>query len=130
MMRTERDKWGKTHKDIFDELLRERGITKYALIHGVGEGGILPTGLENDYWVILTPDEKIEGYWLDWDPEKLNPDGEKGYYIFRESVPSRKPNEQGQKDPYYLRARKELGLPLTEEQKQILQKWEEEHKVR
>ena len=119
-MQIERDKWGKTHTDIFDELLRERGIPRYALIHGVGEGEILPTGLENDYWVILTPDEKIEGYWLDWNPEKLNPDGEKGYYIFRDSVPSSRPSEKDQKDPYYLRARKKLGLPLTQEQERIL----------
>ncbi len=124
----ERDKWGKTPGDILRELLADQGITEYAVIGGSTEGGKLPTDLETESWVILTPDGKLWDYFLDWDPETINPDGEKGYYRFREP---REETPEGYQDyPGYLRARRELGLPLTEEQEHIFQEWEEEHKGR
>lgn len=69
----------------------------------------------HSFW-ILTPDGKLWDYTIDWDPEKLNPDGEKGYYTLTE------PREETEWDnrSYYIRARQELGFPLTEEQERIL----------
>lgn len=121
-----RDKWGKTRDEMGVELFREKGISKYAFIAGVGEGE-LPTGLAADSGYILTPDGKIWAFMTGWDLEKLNPEGGKGYYAFRYLREAANPDEW-RDSPNYLRARKELGLPLTEEQAKILQKWEEEHK--
>lgn len=120
------DKWGKTTRDILRELLAEQGITEYAVSGSSTEGGKLPTDLETTSWSVLTPDGRLWDYFLDWNPEKLNPDKEKGYYEFRE------PREQDpggyQETPEHLHALRELGLPLTEEQERILREWEAEHK--
>lgn len=120
------DRWGKYPGDVFRELLQERGITKYADVYSTAEGTEFPSGLEMHAFWILTPDGKLWDYTIDWDPEKIAPDGSKGYYTLIE------PREETgwANRPYYIHARKELGLPLTEEQEKILQQWEEEHKVR
>jgi len=121
-----RDKWGKLYEEILAELLEERGVTEHAAFHQAGEGLELPSGFETSSFLVLTPDGTLWDYYLDWDPEKLNPDGEKGYYKLREP---REATEEGLKeDPQYLRARKQLNLPLTEEQERILRAWEEEQK--
>lgn len=137
----ERDKWGKDQEDILDELLKEQGIIKYAIVHASFEGGRLPTKLETSSWSILLPDERILGFTLDWDPKRIAPDGSKGYYKLKGPTGGKRAeDESGEityftpkgpveviepgwrlKDPYYIRARKELGLPLTEEQEKILE---------
>jgi hypothetical protein len=121
----ERDKWGKCAGDIIDELLKERGVNVYATFGDHDEGGPMPTGIYNWSTLVLTPDGKLWDYFLDWDPEKINSDGEKGYYKLRE--PRERSSEYFKSDPYYLRARKQMNLPLTEDQEHILRKWEEEH---
>jgi len=115
--------------EIISELLREKGISRYVEIEGDWEGDILPGGTPNESGNILTEDGKVYTYWLGWDPEKIAPDGIKGWYtlgesfkdpvtgephpLFREVTPEefqemyKHPLE---KDPDYLRAKKELGL--------------------
>jgi hypothetical protein len=59
----------------------------------------------------------------------VNSSRNKGYYMLRE--PWARNVEESDSlwlAPPYLRACKELNLPLTEEQKEILNKWEEEQK--
>lgn len=116
------DKWGRNLGDIFRGLLQEQGITRYASVYSTSEGKDLPSGLEICSFWILTPDGKLWDYTIDWDLEKPNPDGEKGYYKLAE------PREATgwEHKPDYIRARKEFDLPLTEEQEQILQQWEKE----
>jgi len=124
-----RDKWGKLYEEILAELLEERGVTEHVAFHQSGEGLELPSGFETSSFLVLTPDGTLWDYYLDWDPEKLNPDGEKGYYKLRE--PWDRTVEESDslwRDPQYLRARKQLNLPLTEEQERILREWEEEQK--
>ena len=124
-----KDKWGNNLGEIFRALLTERGVTNYAYVGSTTEGGELPSGLEPCSFWILTPDGKFQSYTIDWDPEKLNPDGEKGYYKLRE--PWERPVEEGDSlwlKPDYITARKQLNLPLTEEQERILREWEEEQK--
>lgn len=118
------DRWGKYPGDVFRELLQEREVTKYVDVYSSAEGTEFPSGLEMHAFWILTPDGKLWVYTVDWNPEKLSPDGEKGYYTLTE------PREVSGWDnrPHYIRARKELGLSLTEEQQKILRKWEEEYK--
>jgi hypothetical protein len=124
-----RDKWGKTYDDVLDEFLRKRGVIKYVAFDQTGEGLPLSSGFETSSFLVLTPDGKLWDIFLDWDPEAMNPDGEKGYYKLRE--PRERTVEESDslwRDPSYLRARKQLNLPLTEEQEQILKDWEEEQK--
>lgn len=126
-----RDKWGKTPSEVFNELLVERGISKYATVTATQDGVDLPSGIESQVWWVLTPDENVQTYALRWDEDKQAPDGSRGYYVLLISEAwSRDSIEEMRDDSDYLRARKELRLPLTEEQEKILQKWEEEHKVR
>ena len=120
-----RDKWKKTYEDILDELLKERGVTEYVAFDQTGEGLPLPSGFETSSFIILTPDGKVWDCFLDWNPERINPDGEKGYYKLRE--PRERSAEYLESDTNYIRARKQMSLPLTEEQEHILRKWEEEH---
>ncbi|MFH1584851.1 MAG: hypothetical protein ABIB12_01855 [Patescibacteria group bacterium] len=111
------DKWGNNLGEIFRALLTERGITEYASVYSTAEGTELPGGLEAcSFWILTPSDGKLWDYTIAWDSEKLNPDGEKGYYTLTE------PREAaGWEDkPDYIRARKELGLPFTEEQERIL----------
>lgn len=119
-----RDKWGKTKDDVVDELLQEKGISTCAGIAGVGEGE-LPTGIEAESGYILAPDGKIWAYMTKWDPEKTNPDGEKGYYtlFYLDEVDL----NEWKNSPDYFRAREQLDLPLTEEQEKTLQQWKKEH---
>jgi len=115
----ERDKWGKDQDDIFNELLKEQGITEYAITGGSSEGDQLPTKLETESWFILLPDERILGFILDWDPKRIAPDGSKGYYRLKKTVESFV-EDWRIKDPHYIRARTKLGLPITKEQEKIL----------
>ena len=121
-----RDKWGKLYEEILAELLEERGVTEHAAFHQAGEGLELPSGFETSSFLVLTPDGTLWDYYLDWDPEKLNPDGEKGYYKLRDAW--ERSTQYFEDDSQYLKARKQLNLSLTEEQERILREWEEEQK--
>lgn len=121
------DRWGKSIGEVFRELLQERGIAKYADVYSVTDGKELPSGLESHGFWILTSDGKLWDYTIEWDADKLNPDGEKGYYMLSEP---RDATGEWDDRPYYIRARKQLNLPLTEEQERILQEWEAEQKKR
>lgn len=132
-MTVDRDKWGKNHEDILDELLREQGITKYVVANLNDEGGQLPTKLETRSWSVLLPDERILALSLKWDPKRIAPDGSKGYYRLKnwgeellsderkvESIDgsivrTRVPGGWRKKYPEYIYASKKLGLPLIEE---------------
>lgn len=124
-----KDKWGKTPSQIFGELLREQGVAEYVDIGGTWEGRMLPSGIEDESKDILTKDGTVRIYMLRWDPEKVAPDGTKGYYVLGTTVTYDADGiRRLQADPRYIKGRKKLGLPLTDEQQKILQKWEEEHK--
>lgn len=110
-----KDKWGKTYADILAELL-DPEFTDSPSFGWEGEGIEMPSGLEPVSWQILTKEEKVLGFWLEWDPKKNAPDGSKGYYSLRRDVKEHRPNSQ---NPGYIRARKELNLPLTKEQERI-----------
>ena len=130
-----KDRWGKNQWEVAQELLREQGLTKLAGFQESPEGEYLPAGpdgawLETMRWFILTPDEMVRSCMLDdWDENKTAPDGSKGYYILRVREWPQEEVATEEDNPDYMRARKELDLPLTEEQQKILQKWEEEHKT-
>jgi hypothetical protein len=110
---------------LLDELFAEQKITKYVIFDGDDEGKVLPRGLTSESGTILTADNRVFRYWLDWDPEKTAPDGTKGWYtlgenfkdsttgepypLFREIKPGTdaypKPNDQA-----YVNAKKQLGI--------------------
>lgn len=119
-----RDKWGKTYEDILDELLKERGVSEYAAFGAHDQGLELPSGLLTWWCLVLSQDGILWGYFLDWDPDKGNPDGEKGYYKLRE--PRERSTKYFEEDLDYIRARTKLGLPLTEKQQHIVQEWGKE----
>jgi len=75
----------KKREEVITELLKEKGITEWELIDGCDEGKTLPGGITEESGTILTKDGKIYDYWLDWDPEKIAPDGSKGYYTLGEN---------------------------------------------
>ena len=67
-------------EDLIGYLLKELGITeKYTDIDSTSEGKNLPGGFQSESGLILTEDDKVYTYWLDWDPEKTAPDGSKGW---------------------------------------------------
>ncbi|OHA71420.1 MAG: hypothetical protein A3E07_01930 [Candidatus Wildermuthbacteria bacterium RIFCSPHIGHO2_12_FULL_45_9] len=131
----------KSQHDVIARLLREEhGINRYEEIDGDAEGDILPGDIPNESSAILTADGRVFYLWLDWDPEKEPPAemkalGVKGWYtlgedfkdphtgepypLFREVFPGNEayPNPD---DQAFIRARKELDLPLTQEQERIL----------
>ncbi|MBI2594863.1 MAG: hypothetical protein HYW38_01215 [Candidatus Colwellbacteria bacterium] len=115
-----RDKWGKTPSEVFEELLREQGIVRYATINATQDGVDLPSGIEAQVWIILTPDGIVQTYGLRWDESRTAPDGSKGYYTLLTQEPWSQEEVEAFNNFGYLRARKELGLPLTEEQERIL----------
>ena len=75
----------KKREEVITELLKEKGITEWELIDGCDEGKTLPGGITEESGTILAKDGKIYDYWLDWDPEKIAPDGSKGYYALGEN---------------------------------------------
>lgn len=111
MTAKERDKWGKRAWDRFRELLAERGLVNegqdYVRLNMHDEGFVLPTGIESVGAIILAKDGAITVYVLEWDPEKTNPEGNKGWYTL-EVIPE----EIGkwQNHPDYLAAKKRLGI--------------------
>jgi len=114
----------RTLDEVEAELLKEKGITEYEHLEGTTEGDILPGGVDEVSGTILAKDGKIYHYWLDWDPEKIAPDGSKGYYalgenfkdpvtgelypLFKEVSPER--YQKYQDDPSFIAAKKRLGL--------------------
>ncbi|MDP2641368.1 MAG: hypothetical protein Q8P39_02400 [Candidatus Yanofskybacteria bacterium] len=116
-----KDCWGKDQGDILSEFLKTKGITTYTTFWVSSEGKELPTGLESMGFWVLTLEGTVQIYSVDWDENKTAPDGSKGYYIVHpETSWSETDIAKEEKNPNYLRARKELGLPLTEEQERIL----------
>ena len=115
----------RTIDDVVEELLKTKGITKYIEVDGVSEGDVLPGGVYKVSGAILTQNDKIYDYWLIWDPEKIAPDGSKGYYslgenscftdekgerhcYFEEVTPEE--YKRHQTNPAYLDAKKKLGI--------------------
>lgn len=110
---------------VITELLKEKGINRFAVITMDWEGDTLPGGTPNESGTILTKDGKIYHYWLDWDPDKTAPDGTKGWYslgenrffeykgqklaYFRE-IPRENEDYPKPNDPSFLSAKKRLGL--------------------
>jgi hypothetical protein len=135
-------------RELITSLLREQGIMgQWEQLEGTTEGKSLPGGIESCSGTILTEDGKIYHYWLDWDPEKIAPDGSKGYYTLGEN--KYYTDEKGEKCPFfeeaspeeykryqehpeehieYLLAKKELNLPLSDKEKEILKEYEEKWK--
>ena len=110
--------------EVIAELLKGKGIDRFALITMDWEGNTLPGGTPTESGEILTDKGKVFRFWLDWDPTKVSPDGTQGWYtlgeermFFSEIDPLR---DRYPTDKSYLRARKELDLPLTQEQERIL----------
>lgn len=122
------------------ELLKELGITEeFITIDAVSEGKPLPGGFSSESGTILTKDGKVYDYWLDWDPEKIAPNGSKGYYTLGENFKDPVTGEfyslfkeillesKLYPKPYdrsFLFAKKRLGIPLTQEEEKILEKYE------
>lgn len=121
-----KDKWGKTYADILIELLGQE-LADCPHVEWQSEGMEMPSGLEPVYWQTLTKQERVLGFWLEWDSRKTAPDGSQGYYSVRRDIHEHQPDPR---NPNYILARKDLGLPLTGEQLQILQKLGEEYKIR
>jgi len=139
---------GDQHK-VTADLLQEKGIARYIEIDGDTEGDVLPGDIPNKSGMILTEDGKVYSYWLDWDPEKEPPErkkveGVEGWYtlgenkqyevkgevrtFFREIPPESEAYPKPD-DYAFLGAKRELGLPLTEEELNILKeewKWSPE----
>ncbi len=107
-----RDKWGQTPSEVFDALLKERGITRYATVNATQDGVDLPSGIESQVWILMTPDGNALTCDLHWDESKQAPDGSKGYYALGVGeIWSREEIEEFADKHSYLRARKELGFP-------------------
>jgi hypothetical protein len=138
--------WKKVHAIIAD-LLKEMGINEeFETFDETIEGSELPGEIPEESGMILTKSGKIYHYWLDWDPEKIAPDGSKGYYtlgenfkdpdtgepypLFREASPEEYKEYQEHPEEHieYLLAKRKLNLPLTEKEKEILREYEEKWK--
>ena len=95
--------------EIIEELCKEKNLTDFVTIASVWEGNILPGDVEERSGLILTKEGKVFPYWLEWDSEKINPNGEKGYYTlgkdFREV-----PREEYQSDIEYFEEMKRMGV--------------------
>ncbi|MFH1584715.1 MAG: hypothetical protein ABIB12_01135 [Patescibacteria group bacterium] len=125
----DRDRWGKDQGEVAQSLLQEEsGLKEFVAFRSFPEGEYLPAG-SNGAWIenisvsVLTPDGAVRDYFIGWDENKTAPDGTDGYYKL--SSPgvswSQESLTRYQDDICYIRARKQLGLPLTEEQERILQ---------
>jgi len=123
----------KERASLFRDLFAEKGITEFVMFGGSGEGKKLPGGMESESGAVLSSDGKVYRFWLDWDDEKTAPDGSKGYYTLGEndkividgvehSYFEEKDPKEYENDSSYISARKKLGLPLTPEQQEILDK--------
>lgn len=118
----------KEQGELMVGLCRELGIIgEFTTFDGSSEGEMRP-GVCAESGKILTKEGKIYHYWLDWDPEKIAPDGTKGYYslgdnrksprtgepypFFREATPEeyRKYQKHPEGYPEYIAAKKKLGL--------------------
>jgi hypothetical protein len=90
----------KTLRTIRD-LLRERGIIRFALFLTQQEGKQLPGGIESLSGFVLAGTGEVYGFWLDWDQETaryvLHP-----WYRVEDISPFAD-------DPEYQRARRELS---------------------
>ena len=110
---------------VITELLKEKGVARFAAIIRGWEGDTLPGGTPNESGMILTQDGKVYTYWLGWDPEKIAPDKTKGWYTLGENkfyeyeggkIPYFKEIPPGDEeypkpdDSSYLEAKKKLGL--------------------
>jgi hypothetical protein len=71
--------------ELVGELLKEQGIKKFVPLDGDAEGDVLPGGVYNESGIVLSSDGKVYQFWLDWDDEKIAPDGSKGYYTLGEN---------------------------------------------
>lgn len=131
----------RTLDDVLDELFKEKGISPYVVIDADVGGQILPGDVPEFSGKVAAQNGKVYRYWLWWDHTNRAPNGNKGYYElgehlinpitgetgFREVPPEefqrlyKRPLAQ---DKGYIRARKQLGLPLTEEQERILKERE------
>lgn len=108
--------WEKKSLQIIQRLLREKGIHKYEILHFIHEASeVLPGGIFPVSGKILTDKGKLYYFWLDWDEKKQDyslgdvtlPDGTVDDYW---SEADQYEYAQQLKDPYYLIARKRLGL--------------------
>lgn len=122
--------------DLMTSLLEEHGIMgKWEQIEGSSEGRDLPGGVPMLSGTILTEDGRVFSYWLDWDPDKIAPDGTKGWYtlggnktyehegetlsFFEEVLPDDEGYPKSD-DTSFLSAKRKLDLPMTEEELNIL----------
>jgi len=117
-----KDRWEKSESDILRELLkRDFGVVNYATFYETGEGRRLPTGIEDFSVAVLTTDESVKTYNIEWDSNKENPDGGKGYYFLRMEDPwSKDEVDSLEQSVEYISARQKLGLSITPEQQKIL----------
>lgn len=119
-------------KNIISSLLLEAGITnKFEVVSLAGEGKELPNGIESESGWILLDDGRAFMYWLDWDENKTAPDGNMGYYTLGNNETFESDGNQvkyfseitpDEGDLSNVVARKRLDLPLSEKQKEALQK--------
>lgn len=117
---------GRHQGQILVELLKEEGFFSFARFGASGEGKYLPTGLEEMSWSVMTPDGSVRDVWLGWDENKVAPDGSQGFYkLTIMPLWSQELHKEYEANPGYIRARKELGLPLTTEQEEILNQSQE-----
>ena len=112
--------------DFFGDLLSEQGIQeKFEPFDTTSEGKVMPGGGVNESGYVLLENGRIFAFWLNWDPEKLAPDGTKGWYtlgenfkdphtgepypLFREVLPDSESYPKPD-DLAFLEAKKKLGL--------------------
>jgi hypothetical protein len=93
-------------RQILDRLLRERGITRYALFLVSDEGKEIPgpPGAPPIHAIsgfVLTETGQVYGFWLDWDPTTRRHVLDPWYPADPAAFAD---------DPEYRRARQQLGL--------------------
>lgn len=133
--------WLKEIDDLLVSLFNTQGITGrwvHFTASSSPEDKLLPGNVKRHSGMILTEDGRVFAYELDWDPEKVAPDGSLGWYslgekkflddgetpAFREIKPDSKLYEALlQKDPRLLEARWMFGLPITDKQRHIIYEW-------
>jgi len=126
--------------ELMTSLLKEQGVIgRWEQLEGATEGGPLPGGVPKLSGIVLTEDGRVFCYWLDWDPDKTAPDGTKGWYtlgenrthvggsFFEEVLPGSESYPKPH-DTAFLAAKRKLGLPMTEEELNILRAYWKGHK--
>lgn len=118
-----KDKWGDYLDEMIVKLLRKKGYEKFGLIFEVDESEDNPPGTHGpNLFTLVEPSGKARFGINHWDWNETAPDGSKGYYRLdlERYWGEGHIKEERDRNPRFLRALREAGLPLTEEEKKRL----------